>query len=160
MRSSGGLRWRPGGCSGRDSATLPSVPRRGTCSRPPSLCSTTAPDRRRMLADRSVAVSHYSLVIIAPFVDKFIALASRKKWLPPCAPVQVTACQSWRQADYPQLLYSAWRVPCPEKCQHGGVLSSGNGARLCQAGNAQPTCVVWLEGESVRPYDGALPASQ
>src|SRR3984893_11636571 len=54
MRSSGGLRWRPGGCSGRDSATLPSVPRRGACSRPPSLCSTTAPDRRRMLADRSV----------------------------------------------------------------------------------------------------------
>src|ERR1700716_1407541 len=54
MRSSGGLRWRPGGCSGRDSATLPSVPRRGACSRPPSFCSTTAPDRRRMLADRSV----------------------------------------------------------------------------------------------------------
>src|SRR6202022_4598316 len=73
---------------------------------------------------------------------------------------QVTACQSWRQADYPQLLYWNWRVRCAGKCQHGGVRSSGNGARLCQAGNAQPTCVVWLEGEYDRPYDGDLPASQ
>src|SRR6516165_4162763 len=53
MQSSGDLRWRRGGCSGRDSATPASGRRRGACSRPPSLCSTAAPDRRRMLADRS-----------------------------------------------------------------------------------------------------------
>src|SRR6202048_747146 len=65
-----------------------------------------------------------------------------------------------RQADYPQLLYWNSRVRCAGRSQRGGLRSSGNGARLCQAGNAQPTCVVWLEGEYDRPYDGDLPASQ
>src|SRR6516165_2889332 len=54
MRSSGDLRWRRGGYSGRDSAGLPAGRRRGACSRPPTFCSTVAPDSRRMRADRSV----------------------------------------------------------------------------------------------------------
>ena len=59
-----------------------------------------------------------------------------------------------------QLQYRNLRVRCAGRYQHGSLRSSGNGARLCQAGNAQPTCVVWLEGEYDRPYDGDLPAGQ
>src|ERR1700693_3246969 len=54
MQASAGLRSRRGGCSARDYARPPWGPRRGVCSRAPSLCFTTAPDRQRILADRSV----------------------------------------------------------------------------------------------------------
>ena len=50
---------------------------------------------------------------------------------------QVTSRQSWRQADYPQLLYWNLRVRCTGRCQHGGVRSSGNGARLCNRDKVQ-----------------------
>jgi putative ABC transport system substrate-binding protein len=47
------------------------------------------------------------------------------------AKCKVTFCQGWRQNDHPPLQYRHSRVRCARRCQHGGLSSSGNGARLC-----------------------------
>jgi hypothetical protein len=65
-------------------------------------------------------VSHYSPVIIAPFVDKFIAPASRKKWLPSCAPRNLltdfylpsrSLCSSAAQAGAVQRQHATTNTP-------------------------------------------------
>ena len=52
------------------------------------------------------------------------------------------------------------RVRCAGRCQHSGLCSSGNGARLCQGGKLWAERVVRLESEYSQSHDGYLPANQ